>query len=135
MATKKTTAKKTTTKKPQARKWYILANGEGTRWHNYKGVPKQLIEIDGETTSGAAEILLGLGVFAIDGKDVALCRGGGQFTVEREYRDINADGDKGSVKDRVVIDTERAKLKMNVLTMLTSLTTMYPALSETSATS
>lgn len=30
-------------------KYYILANGEGTRWHNYKGVPKQLIEIDGET--------------------------------------------------------------------------------------
>lgn len=93
------------------------------------------IEIDGETTTGAAEILLGLGVFAIDGTDVALCRGGGQFTVEREYRDINADGDKGSVKDRVVIDAERAKLKMNVLTMLTSLTTMYPALKETSATS
>lgn len=30
-------------------KYYILANGEGTRWDNYKGVPKQLIEIDGET--------------------------------------------------------------------------------------
>lgn len=30
-------------------KYYILANGEGTRWGNYKGVPKQLIEIDGET--------------------------------------------------------------------------------------
>lgn len=30
-------------------RYYILANGEGTRWHNYKGVPKQLIEIDGET--------------------------------------------------------------------------------------
>lgn len=35
--------------KRQAMKYYILANGEGTRWHNYKGVPKQLIEIDGET--------------------------------------------------------------------------------------
>ena len=30
-------------------KYYILANGEGTRWGNYMGVPKQLIEIDGET--------------------------------------------------------------------------------------
>lgn len=30
-------------------KYYILANGEGTRWCNYMGVPKQLIEIDGET--------------------------------------------------------------------------------------
>lgn len=29
--------------------YYILANGEGKRWKNYKGVPKHLIEIDGET--------------------------------------------------------------------------------------
>ena len=36
------------TRRP-AMKYYILANGEGTRWHNYRGVPKQLIEIDGET--------------------------------------------------------------------------------------
>lgn len=91
------------------------------------------IEIDGEVTAGAKEILLALGVFAIDGTDVALCRGGGQFTVEREFRDIHADGDKGSVKDRIVIDTERAKLKMNVLTMLTSIKNMYPAVTETTA--
>lgn len=91
------------------------------------------IEIDGEVTAGAKEILLALGVFAIDGKDVALCRGGGQFNVEREFRDIAADGDKGSVKDRIVIDTERAKLKMNVLTMLTTLKNMYPAVTETTA--
>ena len=88
------------------------------------------IELDGEVTTGAKEILLGLGVFAIDETDVALVRGGGQFTVERTFRDIVADGDKGSVKDRVVIDDERAKLKMNVLTMLTSIKTMYPALTE-----
>lgn len=92
------------------------------------------IELDGEVTAGAKEILLGLGVFAIDGTDVALCRGGGQFTVEREFRDIAADGDKGSVKDRLVIDAERAKLTMNVLTMLTSIKTMYPALAETTTT-
>lgn len=92
------------------------------------------IELDGEIATGAKEILLGLGVFAIDGTDVALVRGGGQFTVEREYRDINADGDKGSVKDRVVIDAERAKLKLNVLTMLTSMKSMYPALKETEGT-
>jgi len=91
------------------------------------------IEIEGEVTAGAKEILLGLGVFAIDDVDVALCRGGGQFTVEREFRDIAADGDKGSVKDRVVIDTERAKLTMNVLTMLASIETMYPALKEVTA--
>lgn len=88
------------------------------------------IEIDGEVTSGAKEILLGLGKFAIDGTDVALCRGGGKFVVEREFRDIAADGDKGSVKDRLVIDVERAKLSMNVLTMLTSIKAMYPAMKE-----
>lgn len=88
------------------------------------------IEIDGNITAGAKEILLGLGVFAIDDVEVALVRGGGQFTVEREFRDIAADGDKGSVKDRVVIDAERAKLSLNVLTMLTSIKTMYPALKE-----
>lgn len=88
------------------------------------------IEIDGATTAGAKEILLGLGVFAIDGTDVALVRGGGKFTVEREFRDIAADGDKGSVKDRIVIDTERAKLSMNALTMLTTLKSMYPAIKE-----
>lgn len=92
------------------------------------------VELDGEVVSGAKEILLGLGVFAIDGTDVALMRGGGQFTVEREWRAINADGDKGDVKDRLVIDTERAKLTMNVLTMLTSIKAMYPALKETTAT-
>lgn len=89
------------------------------------------IEIDSTLVTGAKEILLGLGVFAIDGTDVALVRGGGSFKVEREFRDITADGDKGSVKDRVVLDAERAKLSMNVLTMLTSLKTMYPALNET----
>ena len=92
------------------------------------------IEIDGETQTGAKEILLALGVFAIDDVDVALCRGGGKFTIEREFRDIAADGDKGSVKDRVVIDTERAKISMNVLTMLTSIKSMYPALKETTGT-
>lgn len=88
------------------------------------------VEIDGETAKGSKEILLGLGVFAIDDVDVALCRGGGQFTVEREFREIAADGDKGAVKDRLVIDMERAKLKMNVLSMLTNMATFYPAMKE-----
>ena len=53
-ATKKATpktAKKPVIKEeaPKATKFYILANGEGTRWNNYKGVAKQLVEVDGET--------------------------------------------------------------------------------------
>lgn len=88
------------------------------------------IELDGTVSAGSGEILLGLGVFAIDGVDIALVRGGGSFKVEREFRDITADGDKGSAKDRISLDAERAKLSMNVLTMLTSLTALYPALKE-----
>ena len=99
-----------------------------------KTVAPWKLEIDGELVAGAAEILLGLGVFAIDGTDIALVRGGGSFKVEREFRDIPADGDKGSVKDRIALDAERPKLSMNVLTMITSLKALYPALKETTGT-
>lgn len=30
-------------------RYVIMANGQGTRWNMYQGVPKHLIEIDGET--------------------------------------------------------------------------------------
>ena len=86
------------------------------------------IEVNGTVTSGASEIILGAGKFYIDGTLVALTRGGGQFTVEREYREINADGDRGAVKGRVVMEGSRPKLTMNVLTMLTSVTSIYSSL-------
>ena len=86
------------------------------------------IEVNGTLTSGASEIILGAGKFYIDGTLVALTRGGGQFTVEREYREINADGDRGAVKGRVVMEGSRPKLTMNVLTMLTSVTSIYSSL-------
>ena len=88
------------------------------------------VEMNGDVVTGEKEILLGLGVFAIDGVDVGLCRGGGSFKIEREFRPIAADGDKGTVKGRVAMDTEKAKLSMNVLTMLTSVAKLYPALEE-----
>lgn len=96
-------------------------------------IPPFKIEIDGELVTGAKEIFLGLCMFAIDGTDIALCRGGGSFKLERTFRDIVADGDKGTVKDRVVIDEERPKVSMNVLTMLTSLQSLYPAMKEVTA--
>lgn len=47
---------------------YILADGEGKRWNNYQGSPKQLLKIDGEAlldrmirqlvTQGAEEIVI-----------------------------------------------------------------------------
>lgn len=30
-------------------KYIIMADGEGKRWGNYKGVPKHLITVEGET--------------------------------------------------------------------------------------
>lgn len=86
------------------------------------------IEIDGTVTPGASEIVLGAGIFYIGGTPVALTRGGGSFNVEREFREINADGDRGAVKNRVVMESSRAKLTMNILTMLTRLSDIYSAI-------
>lgn len=83
---------------------------------------------DDETTAGADEILLGAGTYLLDDVEVGLTRGGGKWTVEREIREINADGDRGAVKGRVVMEGSRAKLEFNALTMLTKLSTIYPAI-------
>lgn len=73
-------------------------------------------------------ILLGAGVVAIGNTDVALTRGGSQFTVEREFREINADGDRGPVKGRVVMDASRATLTVNALTFLTHMADAFPSI-------
>lgn len=85
----------------------------------------------GASDTPAGTILLGAGVVSIDGVDVALTRGGSQFTVEREFRKINADGDRGPVKDRVVMDGSVATLTLNALTFLTSMATAYAAINVT----
>lgn len=79
---------------------------------------------------GVGEIILGVGRFYIgtsstDAKAVALTRGGGSFIVEREYRDINADEDPGSVADRILKDTGRPKLKLVALQWLTKVSSLY----------
>lgn len=81
-----------------------------------------------EYTAGSGEannIILGAGVFAIDDVDVALTRGGGSFSVERTFREINADGDRGAVEGRIVMDESRCTLTMNVLQILTRLDDVY----------
>lgn len=85
------------------------------------------IELTSSDTSEAGNILLGAGVVSIGGTDVALTRGGSHFTVEREFREINADGDRGPVKGRVVIDAARATLELNALQFLTNMTTLFAA--------
>ena len=98
-----------------------LANGDFTEpWE---------LHIDG-VTEGADEIILGVGKFKIgtsaeDAKAVALTRGGGSFVVEREFREINADGDPGLVEGRIVKESARPKLKLIALQWLTKVSTLY----------
>ena len=53
--------------------YVIMCAGKGTRWGNYKGVPKHLIEINGETLLGRTTRLLkkyGVYRYVITTKDV-----------------------------------------------------------------
>ena len=52
-------------------RYYILANGEGTRWGNYMGVPKMLVEIDGETI--LARMVRLLKEEGVKKKDIVIC--------------------------------------------------------------
>lgn len=84
----------------------------------------------------AEKILLGYGVVSVGATPIGLTRGGSSFVVEREYREIGADGDRGPVQGRIVIDTERAKLTVNALELFTAadMTKYYPGLSVTAGT-
>ena len=83
----------------------------------------------GSTSDTAAgTIMLGAGIVSIGGVNVALTRGGSQFTVEREFRNINADGDRGTVKGRVVMDASEATLTLNALTFLTNMGGLFSAI-------
>ena len=93
------------------------------------------ISYAGSANDGAADsILLGAGIVSIGGTDVALTRGGSEFHVEREFRNINADGDRGTVQGRVVIDAAEATLTVNALTFLTSMANIYSAINVSTAT-
>lgn len=88
------------------------------------------VEVAG-TTPGASEIVLGAGIFYIDNTAIALTRGGGSFNVEREFREINADGDRGAVEGRIVMESSRPTLTMNTLQIMTKLVDLYPAMAIT----
>lgn len=90
-------------------------------------------------TAGNAEILLGVGKFYIgtsaeDAELVGLTRGGGSFIVEREYRDINADDDPGSVQGRISKDTGRPKLTLNALQWLSKVSKLYACITTPATT-
>lgn len=93
------------------------------------------INYSGSSSDDAAEeILLGAGVVSIGGVDVALTRGGSQFSVAREFRNINADGDRGTVQGRVVLDGSEATLTLNALTFLTNMADFTAAIDATVTT-
>lgn len=94
--------------------------------------PWTITMADGSAT-GSAAILLGVGKFYVDGVAVALIRGGGKFTVEREYREITADGDPGLVGDRIVQETGRPKLSLTALTWLENIADIYAGMKEVTA--
>lgn len=76
------------------------------------------------------DIILGDGVFSVAGTAIALTRGGGTFTVEREYRQIEADGDYGPVMNRIRLIKEVAKLNMKNLEIVAlDMDAYFPALS------
>jgi hypothetical protein len=66
----------------------------------------------------AKKVLLGEGVFKIGTVAVGFTRGGGQFTVERKVRQIDADGDKGIYVGRNAIESSIPKLKLNPLQII-----------------
>ena len=74
--------------------------------------------------------VLGYGVFSVGGVDIALTRGGGQFTIERNYKEVLADGDYGPVMGRIRKDGSRAKLTVRALEIISAnIPKMYPAVS------
>ena len=85
--------------------------------------------------SAPADIILGDGVFSVGASStaataIALTRGGGNFSVEREFRLIEADGDYGPVKDRIRLIKEVAKLNMKRLEIVpSSMEDFYPGTS------
>lgn len=79
-------------------------------------------------------ILLGYGLFYIDDVFIGLTRGGGQFTVEREYRKITADGDRGGYKGRITNDGSVPKLKINLLEVINNIKRSYSAVTEETET-
>lgn len=83
------------------------------------------VEISNAPSTNSGSIMLGTGIFYVGSTAVGLTRGGSKFDVEREYREINADGDRGPVKDRIVMEKSVCKLSVKALTILNRLADLY----------
>lgn len=88
------------------------------KWH---------LTMDSAAGTASDKIMLGAGAVYINNAPIGLTRGGSQWIVEREIREINADGDRGAVKGRKVIESSRAKLTINALTFIDKFADIWPA--------
>lgn len=78
------------------------------------------------------DYILGDGGFYVGDTCIGLTRGGGQFIVERTYRKVAADGDKGGVKGRIVVDESIPKLTVNLLEVINpNISKYWPAMKHT----
>lgn len=82
-------------------------------------------------TNASGNIILDSGVLSVGGNVIALSRGGGSFKVERTFKEIEADGDRGPVEGRIRMTGSRATLTMKVLTIVNSFADVYPAVAVT----
>ena len=90
-------------------------------------------------SAGSPEIVLGTGVFYIGASSatataVGLTRGGGAFKVEREYREINADGDPGPVEGRINIERSVCTLNMKNLQFIVRMADIYNGMTAVTGT-
>lgn len=81
-------------------------------------------------TEKAENIILGHGVFKVDGVDIGLTRDGGKFSVEYDNRIIEADGDRGPVKGRIIREKAQPKLEINHLELLSEFSKLHSGLKE-----
>jgi hypothetical protein len=79
-------------------------------------------------------IVLGKGIFFLDETPIGLTRDGGTFKVEYEHRVINADGDRGTVKGRVVREGAKAFITINHLEVLTQIAKLHTGVKEDTTT-
>jgi hypothetical protein len=90
-------------------------------------------------SAGSPEIVLGTGVFYIGATAgtataVGLTRGGGAFKVEREYREINADGDPGPVEGRIQMERSVCTLNMKNLQFIVRMADIYNGITAVTGT-
>lgn len=85
--------------------------------------------------ANAKNVVFGQAVVLVDDKLIGLTRDGVKFSVEYEYRAIEADGDRAKVRGRIIKEKAIPKAEINHLELLTRTTDMHPGLKVDTKTS